>query len=600
MQRPSTQWEISTDRVPTSIDEILDLLLAGRGLDRASLTCRLEDVPAHGAHLRGLDDAAARVARVVREGRRLLLVGDYDCDGLTSIAQLALFLRSAGFRNFAAETPASRAEGYGVPLAIIRANPDADLLVALDCGTHDREAIAAARAQGAEVVVIDHHAIPDAGDLAPATVLVNPQHPDCSSPFKAFATAGLTLLFLTRLHAALGPDTRAPDPLRCAELLALAAVGTVADVMPLIGPNRILVRHGLAALAQGRPAPLQALREVAGIANRAPDAGQIGFQIGPRLNAAARMEEAGLALRLLLSEDRAEIQHLAHRLDALNARRQDRVEAIFATVRQTLAGMAERRTVVLADPSYPLGVNGILAQRVAREVHRPAIVMQAFPEEGIATGSARSIPGFDLFGALTECRDLLTRWGGHAMAAGATLRLTDLERFRERLEKVAQARDAGIFQPRERADLELPGWLFPPDDGARHRVLRELLDALRQLEPHGLGNPAPRFALRDREVRSPRAFGRGGKPQHLEIMLDNGLSAILWGGATGPAVEEGERVDLIGTLDWDEYRGAVRMIVKDLGRGLLAGGGGDALAAGAAREGEGLAAQGFEPRTRGL
>lgn len=589
MQRPRTLWEISSRRTPESIDEVIDILLAHRGLDRSTLACRLEDLNAFAEQVRGLEEAAERVARAVREGRRLLLVGDYDCDGLTSIAQLALFLRGVGFRNFAVETPASRAEGYGVPLAIVRANPDAELVVALDCGTHDREAIAAARGQGADVVVIDHHAIPDAGDLAPATILVNPQHPDCPSAFKAFATAGLTLLFLTRLHAALGSGTSAVDPLSTGDLLALAAVGTVADVMPLTGPNRILVRHGLAALAQGRPASLQALREVAGIANRAPDAGQIGFQIGPRLNAAARMEDAGIALRLLTSEDRAEILRLAHRLDALNRRRQDSVEAIFAKMRKSLAAMDERRTVVLADPSYPLGVNGILAQRVAREVHRPAIVMQTFPDEGIATGSARSIPGFDLFGALTECRDLLTRWGGHAMAAGATLRLENLERFRERLETVAERRDAAIFRPRERADLELPAWLFPPDEGERNRMLRGLLDALRQLEPHGLGNPAPRFLLRDREVRSLRAFGRGGKPQHLEIGLDNGLNAILWGGATEAAVEPGDRIDLVGTLDWDDYRGGARTIVKDLGRELLAGAGE-----------ESLAAQGFEPRTRGL
>ena len=595
MQKPGTLWEIGSLRTPESIDEIIDLLLAHRGLDRASLACRLADLPAHAEGLRGLDAAAAHVACAVREGRRLLLVGDYDCDGLTSIAQLALFLRQAGFRNFAAETPPSRAEGYGVPLAVVRANPDARLVVALDCGTHDHEALQAAREQGAEVVVIDHHAIPDANALAPATVLVNPQHPGCPSAFKAFATAGLTLLFLTRLQRALGGDAGAPDPLRNGDLLALAAVGTVADVMPLTGPNRILVRHGLAALSQGCPAPLQALREVAGIANRAPDAGQIGFQIGPRLNAAARMEDAGHALRLLLSEDRAEILRLAHRLDALNRRRQEQVEAIFAELRPALAAMDERRTVVLADPRYPLGVNGILAQRVVREVHRPALVMQAFPDEGLATGSARSIPGFDLFGALHACSDLLTRWGGHAMAAGATLCLADLERFRERLEAVAQAQEAGVFRPRERADLELPAWLFPRDESERNRMLRRLLDALRELEPHGLGNPAPRFALRDREVRSLRAFGRGGKPQHLEIGLDNGLNAIVWGGATEAVVEPGERIDLVGTLDWDDYRGGARVIAKDLGRGLLAGAT-DAPGA----EGEGLAAQGFEPRTRGL
>ena len=598
MQKSKTLWEISVRRPPASVEEAIDILLALRGLDRRALACRLEDLAPHAERIRGLDDAADLVARAVRDGRRLLLVGDYDCDGLTSIAQLALFLRGAGFRNFNAATPASRAEGYGVPIAVVRANPDAHLVVTLDCGTHDHQALAAAREQGAQVVVIDHHAIPDAGAIAPATVLVNPQHPDCPSTFKAFATAGLTLLFLSRLRRALGEV--GARPALNGDFLALAAVGTVADVMPLVGPNRVIVRHGLAALAQGRPASLQALREVAGIANRSADAGQIGFQIGPRLNAAARMEDASLALRLLLSEDRAEILQLAHRLDALNRLRQDRVEEIFGEVRRTLAAMEDRRTVVLADPGYPLGVNGILAQRVAREVHRPAVVMQEFPDDGIATGSARSIPGFDLFGALVECGDLLERWGGHAMAAGVTLRRENLEPFRARLEAVAQGRDAAIFQPRDRADLELPAALLPIDARERNKFLRRLLDGLRELEPHGMGNPAPRFALRDCEILSLRAFGRGGSPQHLEIGLGNGLNAVLWSGAAGFAADPGQRIDLVCTLDWDEYRGAVRAIVRDAGRDLFVANDAPAESSAGSAAGEDLAAQGFEPRTRGL
>ena len=582
MRKQQTVWEIASERVPTSVAEVLDILLENRGLERSALECRLEDLQPHAERIRNLDAAADLLARAVRDGRRVVVVGDYDCDGLTSTAQLALFLRGVGVRDFVAATPASRAEGYGLPLGIVRAHREADLFVTLDCGTHDHEAVRAAREQGAQVVVIDHHAIPDPSSIAPATVLVNPWHPECPSTFKEFATAGLTLLFLSRLRRVLPQNAGdAARPAIQGDFLALAAVGTVADVMPLVGPNRVLVRHGLDLLSRGRPAPLQALREVAGLAGRALDAGHIGFQIAPRLNAAARMEDAGLALALLLAEDRAEILRLARELDALNRRRQQQVEELFTAMRLGLAEMEERRTVVLADPVYPMGVNGILAQRVAREVHRPAIVLQAFPDEGIATGSARSIPGFDLFGALRECAELLERWGGHAMAAGLTLRLENLEAFRRRLEAVAQGRDASVFVPRERADLELPASL----------VTKRLLDALRELGPHGLGNPAPRFALRGCEIVSLRAFGREPAPAHLEIGLDNGLDAVLWSGAARFEHEIGEAIDLACGLDWNEYRGRPQAVVRDAGTNLFG--------THSTGEGEGLAAQGFEPRTRG-
>lgn len=558
MPKPATRWILESLRQPHTVAEVIEILLENRGWDRAALSGRLEDLEAEARSIRNLDEAAERVAAAVRAGQRIVLVGDYDCDGLTSVAQAARFLREAGFREFAALTPASRADGYGMPRDAIARYPDARLFLVFDCGTFDVEAVAAAREGGAEVVVVDHHEIKDLDGLAPASVLVNPRHPECGSAFKDFATAGLTLLFLARLRKALeacGGRRVALD----GETLSLAAVGTIADMMPLRGANRIIAAHGLAALNRGCQPALQALRAVAGLSGRRLSAGHIGFQIGPRLNAAARVAEAKVALDLLLSEESAEIDRLANELDRLNRQRQQQVEQLTERLAAETSALGERRTLVLADRDYPLGINGILAQRLARDCYRPSILLQLFEDDGVAIGSGRSIPGFDLHAALGECADLLERWGGHALAAGLTLKIERLGEFRERLEGVGRRYPAAIFTPVERADLEISPCL----------ISSELFEALGQLEPHGIGNPGPRFVLRDQRVTGTRTFGAAGRRDHLELVLAGGTRAVYWGGASGAKIRPGTTVDLVCGLSWDDYRGAPQLDVRDAGRLLL-------------------------------
>jgi single-stranded-DNA-specific exonuclease len=583
MEKARTRWVLQTATKPRSVAETIELLLTNRGLDPGALVCRLDDLETHAHAIRNMGEAAELVARAIRAHQSIVLAGDYDCDGLTSLAQIALFLRAIGHDDFVAVTPASRADGYGMPIEAVRANPGAALFIALDCGTFDVEAVTLARAQGADVVVIDHHEIEGLAGLAPASVLVNPRHPECTAPFKEFATSGLVLLFLARLREALGlrpangsesaaalqrptngKASTAAAPAQSMKLngdyLALAAVGTIADMMPLRSANRTIVRHGLDALNRGAHPALQALRAVANLVGRPLNAGHIGFQIGPRLNAAARVADARIALDLLLTQDGREINRLANELDGLNRQRQQQVEEIMTRLADELAAMPERRTLVFADPDYPLGVNGILAQRAMREAHRPAIFLQTFPDAGVATGSARSIPGFNLYSALHECADLLERWGGHAMAAGLTLRLANLATFRDRLEAIGQRSAPEIFTPTERVDVEIDASL----------VTRELLDALRSLEPHGMGNPSPKFGLRDQRIVACRRFGSGAHRDHLELTLPAKLRAVYWGGAKSFSPTLGATVDLVCSLSWDDYRGATQLDVKDAGAGLLA------------------------------
>ena len=559
MQRPATDWTIARASRAQSIDDVRAALLALRGLSPADLECRLADLEADMEAIRDLDAAAERVAAALGRGEEIVVVGDYDCDGLTSVAQVVLFLRAVGHRRFAAVTPTNRAEGYGMPLAAVTEHPDAGLFLVLDCGSFDREPVAAARARGADVVVLDHHEVSDPRTLAPASILVNPKHPRCSSPFKDYATAGLVLLFLARLRRALD-DAGMGRPALDGDFLALAAVGTIADMMPLTGANRTLVHHGLQQLNRGASPPLQGLRAVAGLTGRTLSAGHIGFQIAPRLNAAARVADARAALDLLLAEDEAQINRYAHELDRLNRDRQRQVDEISGELLPRLEAMAERRTIVLADTCFPLGINGILAQRVVREVHRPAVVLQVFPDTGLATGSARSIPGFDLYGALEACAGLLHRWGGHAMAAGLTVRLEHLEALRARFEAVALEVEACVYQPTARADLELDPALIGP----------ELHAALEAFEPYGVGNPRPQFALREQKITGTRTFGSAGAGDHLELTLEGGLRGVLWGGARRAAQVKGATVDLVCGISWNEYRGTVQLEIKDLGPGLFA------------------------------
>jgi len=558
MQKRRVRWGIASPRKPASPGEVIEILLAERGIEPASLDAGLLCLESDALGMRNLDEAAAMVGGHLLSRSKVVLAGDYDCDGLTAIAQMALFLKRIGIRDFATATPANRAEGYGMPIEAVATHRDAGLFLVFDCGSFDIEAVAAARRQGADVVVLDHHEIDDPSRLAPASVLVNPRHPECPSRFKDFATAGLVLLFLARLRRVLEPKLGAV-PID-GDYIALATVGTIADMMPLLGSNRALVRQGLAMLTRGRFLPLQALRAVAGLGGRPVRASHVSFQIAPRLNAAGRVGSARTALALLLAEDPVEIETLARELDLLNRQRQQQVEEISARLLAQVAGLPDRSAVVLADAEYPQGINGILAQHVVREVRRPAIVLQVLGEEGVATGSARSIPGFNLHAALAECAPLLERWGGHAMAAGLTVALERLDEFRARFEEVAERLDPDRDGAHEWADMEI-------DPGL---VGIELIDALERLEPHGVGNPAPRFLLRGQTITRLRSFGRAPRGPHLELSLAGGLSAVRWQGGASTDWSVGDRVDLVCTLGWNDYQGCPQAAVVDAGKDLFA------------------------------
>ena len=547
------QWEIAGKSKPSTVEAILEVLLQNRGVDSSFLSGSLKDLETH-LTMSGMDEGADLMARHLAAGNKIVLISDYDCDGVTSAAQLVHFLKAIGYDRYEVVIP-QREEGYGVPLRAIRRHPEASLFVAMDCGTHDVPSVSAALNLGADFIVIDHHEVSENG-LAPATVLINPKQASCPSVFKAFCASGLTLLFLARLRRAL--DGKFPPPRLGGKYLSLAALGTVTDLVPLVGANRILTQNGLAHMNTKTYLPINKLVETAGLSGKVLTAGHLSYYLGPRINAAGRMAEAGLALDLLLAEREERAGELAHQLNRLNTGRQHREEQILSRIRERYTQEhAGRRSLLMGDSDWPHGMVGIIASRIQQELHYgPTIVFSIDDETGLARGSARSIPGFDIYSALKSCQHLLLKWGGHKMAAGMTIDQKDMEALAHRFEEVANTYPAEIFIPRRKVDMEIDLDLVSP----------QLFNTLQMLEPHGPGNPLPTFAARNIQVTVRKMFGRERK--HLRLGLDNRLDGIFWRGEQflRKGLLSKDPMDLIFQIEWDDFYGRPVLNMKDMGK----------------------------------
>ncbi len=565
LQRP--RWKILDERLPATIADVIDIILHNRNLDAADFSGDLKDLADH-LCIRGMSEGAALLAKHMEQRDKIVVIADYDCDGITSAAQVALFFQEIDYPAFEVVIP-SRKEGYGVPERAIAENADAKVFIALDCGTLDYEPVRRACSMGADFIVIDHHELPGTGACcshAPATVLINPKHPECCSSFKEFCASGLTFLFLAALRRALqSVRTGLPSVRLGGKYLALAATGTVADLVPLVSANRILARNGLRNLNANSSAPLSQLAAKAGLSGKKLTAGHIGFYLGPRINAAGRISEGQIAFELLTCEEPAKLTRLASQLEEFNGQRRAQEEKIVSEIASRLRqNPPTGRTLVMGSGGWQPGVVGIAASRVQQDLFfAPVVVLSVDEAAGIARGSARSIPGFDMHNALSRCSDLLLRWGGHKAAAGLTISSDRIEEFVERMEEIARDYPEKIFLPRGKVDLELPLALATP----------ELVRALEELEPHGMGNPAPVFAVRGARIHSATVFGK--EQNHLRLELENGLEGIWWQGARRFPVKSptaspgaGAGQDIVFRIGWNGFRKKVSLEVIDLGREL--------------------------------
>lgn len=560
------RWEVLADapgadvlRRELGVHPLVAEVLCRRGLSEppaahSFLHPRLADLP-DPRLLLGMDAAVARLVRAIEAGERICAYGDYDVDGTTATAVLVSFLRSVGGR-VDWYVPRRLDEGYGLNVpAIERIAEKAGapgVLVALDCGITAVAEVERANALGLEVVIVDHHTVPET--LPRAAAILDPWQLGCRYPTKHLAAVGLAFLLVVGLRRALrerGFFASRPEPdLRT--YLDLVALGTVADVVPLTGVNRILVRAGLAELGRGARCGVRALKRVAGIEAGAPvSAGQVGFRLAPRVNAAGRMGDAARAVELFLADDPARADALARELDAANLERQGIEHEVLQRALTETASRPDLRGLVLDGDGWHPGVVGIVASRIVERLYRPTIVVAVDPATGVGKGSGRSIEGFHLHDAIAACGEHLVRFGGHRQAAGITVARDRLPAFREAFEREAARRLAPEdLVPRCRIDASL----------APEEVNFALAEALLALQPFGAGNPEPVLALRGMHARS-RVVGEGG--DHLKLALDEApfLDAIGFGmGRLAAALPP--RVDLAFQLGVDEFRGERRLRLK--------------------------------------
>lgn len=560
--RPAARWVPVPPPAPETVARLQQelllpagvcRLLAARGYSapdaaKRFLRPRLDQVEAPG-FLHDAARAVARMADAVRRQEVIFVHGDYDVDGMSSTALLTRVLRGCGARHVVPFVPNRLTDGYDLGAAGVAAAraAGASLVVTCDCGTSAHGAVDDLMRAGVDVIVTDHH-LPGHG-MPPAYAVCNPRHPACASSDKDLAAVGVAYKLALALCEALGVPVSLAH-----HQLDLVALATIADVAPLRGENRVLVRYGLKLLAETTHPGLRALIRSSGLEGKALTAGRVGFVLAPRLNAAGRIADAKLGLRLLLAEREDEANAIARELEELNRARQELDRAVLDdALRQVDQPSARDRFAhVLHREGWHAGVIGIVASRIVEQTARPAVLVAV--EHGVGKGSGRSISAFDLHAALGECADLFQRYGGHRAAAGLTMDAQQLPAFVERFDEVAKRRlTADDLVPVLRVDLDVP-----LDD-----IGEDLEKLLRHFEPFGVGNPAPVFrATGARLASSPRKIGSDGLKFLVEARRGD-LEAVGWGMAErAGSFDVARAFDLVFKLERDEYRGVSRLQLR--------------------------------------
>lgn len=551
--RSQTTWSFPEERDSDKVSALSSELNIGaltasvlieRGFDSPAkaasfLRPKLADLPKP-TSMAGLNEAVGRLAQAVDEGEKVTVFGDYDADGLTATALVVHFLRS--LEVDVSHELANRFEhGYGLPAAIVKkiAESGCSLLVVVDCGTSDLDSLEMAKSIGLDVLVVDHH--PPSGALPPVVAMMNPLREECSFADKGMASVGLAFYLMAALRTRLGSS------LDVRELLDLVAVGTVADVSPLRGANRILVRHGLSKLGTNPRPGLAALFSVTGAAKPVTSR-TIGFQLGPRINAAGRLGKPDRALELLLATDPKEALELARELDQLSIERRSIQDGVTEQALPLARAQVDKghAMVLVGREGWHQGVVGIVAARICDELHCPAAVVSFEESEGRA--SARAPSGIDLHALLQDCAPLLERFGGHAAAAGFTVEHDNMVELHKALDRAMGDQLAGEALVRE---------IVVDAAGTAEDLSLGVLDDMEQLGPFGAANPEPVILLKRMRPQSIREV-RGG---HISGYLEcDGRSTKVFGPGMGADWPKGqEMLDVVCHLRLDTYRGAQKL-----------------------------------------
>ena len=531
---------------------ILATVLANRNLASAGqaadfLDPTLQSLP-NPMELTGMREAADRIHAAMKNNERILVFGDYDADGVTATAVLVGFLRCAG-ADVCAHLPHRMLEGYGLQpdhITQLVVPKKIGLIITVDCGSSSHEAVEAAKRFGIDVIVTDHHNIESRPD---AVAVINPKLPRQPESLVPLAGVGVAFYLTIGLRMILREngwwkDRKEPN---LSALCDLVAIGTIADVVPLVGVNRILTKTGLRQMNQCPRPGIEALKLASGIRSRSIGSDDISFRLTPRINAAGRIAHAKTAFELLTAPTLDIAQQTADMLDQLNKRRQGIEQQTFDQILRQLASrpdLLDRKTLLLADNNWHEGVLGIVAAKLASHFHRPVVLVST--RDSMGKGSGRSIPGIDLYRALEDCRDLLERFGGHRMAAGLTVQHDNIRALQAAFEQAVEQLSPSAEMAPLTVDAELRFDQISP----------KLVSELERLEPFGESNPAPLFLARNVQVRSAAIVGRRHRKMSLQQYGSNSgpIDAIQFNlKSDTPRADSFEQ--LAFRLQWNRHNG---------------------------------------------
>lgn len=494
---------------------------------------------------RDMDRAVMRISKAIAAGEKITVHGDYDADGVSATAIMVTVLKALG-AQLHVHIPHRSLEGYGLSEKTVHEldKNGTKLIVTVDCGIASQKEVALANSKGIDVIVTDHHE--QQPELPPAFAIINPQVEESGYPFRELSGSGVAFKLAHALCIRDGGKKLKEGFEKW--LLDLVAIGTITDCMPILGENRTLVKYGLVVLRKTRRLGIQELVKQIGITQESLDSTAVGFMIGPRLNAAGRLEHANTAYELLLTEDREEAERIAVGLGKTNQERQRMTEKIVNLAKKQIGEVKDEKILFAIGDGWIPGIVGLVAGRLLEEYSRPVLIMGA-KENGEIVGSGRSIPSFDVTRALIETRDLLDHFGGHAVACGFSLSSSKLDDFKKRMTKLAEAKI-------KTADMVK---CIQIDTEVRLKDVNwELVELLSQFEPFGEDNTQPRFVAYGLTVMDLQKVGNDGKHLRLVVKHDEEIEKIIAfgiGNTWGNQLKIGDVVDVVFELSIHEWNG---------------------------------------------
>ncbi len=541
------------------ISRIISTIILNRGVDDKEISSYLKKSMSdiiNPSIMLDMDKAVERVSTAIDNKEKIAVYGDYDVDGITSTALLYEFLKSIG-ADAEYYIPDRKEEGYGINIMAVNklVKKGIKLMITVDCGITAIGEVEFAKLQGMDVIITDHHTCKERLPTA-AVAILNPKRSDCEYPFSSLAGVGVSFKFILALAIAKGLHTK--DVF--AEYVDIATLGTIADVVPLLGENRIIVDKGLKILQNPRRKGLRAIMEIAGVLEKPVTASTIAFSIAPRLNAAGRLGTATTAVELLLTKDDNRAREIALALDAENKERQMTEKQIFNEALDMISAdpnFQKKKVIVLAREDWHHGVIGIVASRLCDMYYKPCILISY--SNGIGKGSGRSIKSFNLFDALTHCEKHLTDFGGHAVAAGLNINMSDLDAFIKEINKFA---DETLTEQDMIPSVEIDCPL------SEQSVTLENAKILSNLEPFGMRNEKPVFAISAVQVVNIATAGIENQHLRLRVAKNNCvINCIGFGlGEFAGIINKGDFINLAFQMDINNYQGceSVQLLIKDL------------------------------------